>query len=63
MDFQELETVSKTLQRCGYRTSLFTTSEEAKKYIVQVCAVTSIHRRKPNGIEISILLIDEELGV
>ena len=28
-----------------------------------ICAVTSIHRRKPNGIEISILLIDEKLGL
>jgi len=28
-----------------------------------ICAVTSIHRRKPNGIEISILLVNEELGL
>lgn len=28
-----------------------------------ICAVTSIHRRKPNGIEISIVLIAEELGL
>ncbi|MBN1307838.1 MAG: lactate utilization protein [Chitinispirillaceae bacterium] len=27
-----------------------------------VCAITTIHRRKPFGIEVSVLLIDEELG-
>lgn len=28
-----------------------------------ICAVTSIHRRKPNGIDISILLVNEQLGL
>ncbi|MBL8025979.1 MAG: lactate utilization protein [Fibrobacteres bacterium] len=28
-----------------------------------VCAVTTIHRRKPNGLNISVFLINEELGL
>jgi L-lactate utilization protein LutB len=28
-----------------------------------VCAVTSIHRRKPSGMDISVILIGEELGI
>ena len=28
-----------------------------------VCAVTTIHRRKPHGIDITVLLVDEDLGI
>ena len=28
-----------------------------------VCAVTSIHRRKPHGIDITVILVDESLGI
>ncbi len=38
MDFQKLETISKTLKRCGYSVSLFSTSEEAKEFLIQICS-------------------------
>ena len=28
-----------------------------------VCAITTIHRRKPNGLNVSVFLINEELGL
>ncbi|KMQ52789.1 protein of unknown function DUF1121 [Chitinispirillum alkaliphilum] len=28
-----------------------------------ICSITTIHRRKPNGIDVSVFLIDEELGM